>query len=261
MNKKFFNDPMVKKWVPEEIVNWAEKIIEESFKEAINEEARGKVRHKIMHTLEVVKMGNKIIDKTPENKWNKVLAITVCLLHDIGRFPQVRQNSYSDYKTGIDHGTLGAKMVGENGIDYSKYGINGAEMVEAIMWHNKKEYLGKNKYAKFIRDADKAALFLIFDVAEADSEEERLRGSKIKSIVWERLEKREAVDNRIVESLAEQTINVTGWLWDLNLAYSKKLALEVGADKKLINMLKQAGCNEKEIKRLENNLEEFRKTV
>jgi len=259
MNKKFFDDPIVKKWVPAEITEWAEKIIEESFKEAVNEEARGKVRHKIMHSLEVVKMGNKIVDETPENKWNKSLAITICLLHDIGRFSQVRQNSYSDYKTGIDHGTFGAKMVGENKIDYSKFGISGSELVEAVMWHNKKEYLGENKYAKFIRDADKTALFLIFDVAEADSEEERLRGNKIKPIVWERLEKREAVDNRMVESLAEQAINVASWLWDLNLAYSRKLALEVGADKKLINMLKQAGCGTGEIKRLEKNLEEFRK--
>jgi len=36
MNKKFFENPIVKKWIPEEIAEWLEKIVAENFRDADN---------------------------------------------------------------------------------------------------------------------------------------------------------------------------------------------------------------------------------
>ena len=121
MNKKFFDDPIVEKWVPKEVVEWLNKIVAENIRDADNKWGKWKVKYKARHTLKVVRWGNKILKNIKETERNKRQAIIICFLHDVGRFPQVKQNSYSDIDTGIDHAALGARMAGENGIDYSEY--------------------------------------------------------------------------------------------------------------------------------------------
>jgi len=258
MNKKFFDDPIVKKWMPEEMVKWLSKIVMENFESADNEWGRWKVGYKAKHTLKVVRWGNRLIEEINEVNWNKRQVIIICFLHDTGRFPQVKQNSYSDTDTGIDHAALGARMAGENGIDYSKYGVNGAEIVEAIMWHSREKYLGKNPYAKFIRDADKLACFEDWVEMERDADDRKLIGTRINPLIWNQLENREPIGNELVTTKAEWVINIASWLWNINYKATRKEAVKMGIDKILLETFIKNENPKEDIERLWKNLEEFR---
>lgn len=261
MSKKYFDNLIVNKWIPEEIAEWLEKIVAENFSGAENKWGRWKVKYKAQHTLKVVKWGNILIKNFKEVGWNKKQAIIICFLHDTGRFPQVKQNSYSDIDTGIDHASLGAKMISGLSFDWKNIGCNKAEIIEAIMWHSRKEYPGENPYAKFIRDADKMACFEDWKEMEKDIEDRKIEGTGINPLVWMRLEAKEPIDNNLVATRAEWVLNIASWLWNINYKAARKEAVKMGMDKTLLDEFKRNGNSTEEIKRLERNLEEFKKSV
>jgi len=261
MNKKFFENPIVKKWIPEEIAEWLEKIVAENFRDADNKWGSWKVKYKARHTLKVVKWGNILLKNFKEAGWNKKQAIIICFLHDTGRFPQVKQNSYSDIDTGIDHASLGAKMISEFSFDWENIWCNKAEITEAIMWHSRKEYLGKNRYAKFIRDADKLACFEDWKEMEKDIEDRKIEGTGINPLVWMRLEAKEPIDNNLVATRAEWVLNIASWLWNIHYKEARKEAIKMGMSKILLEEFKNNGNTKGEVERLKKNLEEFRKSA
>jgi hypothetical protein len=244
--------------IPEEIKNWVEEVINSNILKASNEEAKKKVLYKKWHISQVVEMGMNIIENSPEFEWNRAQAMTICLLHDIGRFPQVLSNSYSDIQTGIDHAALGVKMIADKKFPWKNWHIQKNEVIEAIQWHNKKDYPGKNIYAKFIRDADKNALFIDFDSMEKVAHVENKPGKEINENVWKALEERRASDNKEIVTFAEDMINKATWFWNLNLPYSKKIAAKSGMAEKLIKSLEKNGNSKEEIERLKKNLDEFK---
>jgi len=243
---------------PGAIQNWAKKIVEENLAAAKDEGAREKVIYKVGHTQMVVDMGREIMLNIPEFEWNETQVEVICFLHDIGRFPQVLKNSYSDLQTGIDHASLGAKMIAEENFPWEEWGLKGNEIIEAVKWHNQKEYLGENIYAKLIRDADKNALFLDFEVMARVAREEKKLGNKIKPEIWGKLERRETLGHELTKSNSEWAINVATWLWDLNFAYSKKIAAKSGVIEKIIKVFVDNGNSEEEILKMKKYLEEFK---
>jgi hypothetical protein len=261
MNKKFFENPIVKKWVPEEIARWLDEIVVENFKDAGNKWGRWKVKYKAQHTLKVMRWGNKILKNLKETEWNKKQAIIICFLHDTGRFPQVKQNSYSDIDTGIDHASLGAKMISELSFDWKNNECNKAEIIEAIMWHSRKDYLGENPYAKFVRDADKLACFEDWMEMEKDADDRKLIGVEINPLVWELLENKEPIGNELVTTKAEWVLNIASWLWNINYEATKKETVKMEIDKILLEEFRKNKNPKEEVERLQKNLEEFRKTV
>ena len=119
------------------------------------------------------------LDITPEeiylnlDKENIELAKLIGLLHDIGRFEQIKQyNTFSD-KDSIDHGKLGVEILFKQGkirnfIKSAKYD----EIIKkAILNHNRKEIeKGLNPkellHSKIIRDADKIDILYIMTFEE-----------------------------------------------------------------------------------------------
>lgn len=244
--------------IPQEIRDWVEEVIKKNLESADSGGARDKVLWKKSHIAKVVMMGEEILNKSPEIRWNKKQALTICLLHDVGRFPQVLNNSYSDIYTGIDHASLGAKMISEKKFPWNEWGIKENDVMEAIQWHNKQDYLGENIYAKFIRDADKNALFIDFESMEEVSHTEKKAGTEISKEVWKALEEKGTVDNKNIVTFAEDIVNKAMWFWNLNLPYSKKIAVKSGMAEKLLIALEKNGNSKEDIERLKKNLEEFK---
>lgn len=243
--------------IPKEIQDWFERIVKENL--AVSKgAARDKVLYKAKHTGLVMMAGKNIVENSPEFEWNKKQAMVICLLHDVGRFPQVLLNSYSDINTGIDHASLGLKMMAEQKFNWKEWDLDGEVIFEAIKWHNQKDYLGDNLYAKFIRDADKNALFGDYQELEDYVFLEKEKNTRIDEKIWEKLEKRESIGNEMVISSAEGIVNYAAWLWNLNLRYSRKLAVESKIIENLLKSLKKNGNGSEDIKRLGKNLEDFR---
>lgn len=141
-----------------------------SFKEYLEDydvEA-GCIKLKIIHTYEVVKKSEYLAKGLELSREDIELAKIIALLHDIGRFEQIKQtNDFSDTK-GFDHADYGVKVLFEKGmirkfIEDSQYD----ELIKiAIYNHNK--YKIENGldsrellHSKIIRDSDKIDNFRV----------------------------------------------------------------------------------------------------
>lgn len=127
-----------------------------------------KVKHKLNHTLHVVDNSKYLCNKLNLDDETKELAMSIALLHDIGRFNQAKelQNFREDINS-YDHATLGVKLLFENNlirsfIEFDKYD----EIIKiAIANHSKYivDFDSMNEiqvlHSKIIRDADKLDSF------------------------------------------------------------------------------------------------------
>lgn len=128
----------------------------------------GKVHLKIVHTMKVAELSEMIARGIGEDEENVQLAKVIGLLHDIGRFEQLRRfHDFRDYLT-VDHAQLGVEILKENHlirafVEDEKYDDT---IFQAISNHNKyaiEDGLNKNTltHAKIIRDADKIDIFRV----------------------------------------------------------------------------------------------------
>lgn len=129
----------------------------------------GKIAIKVKHTYKTVEVAKKISEDLGLNNEQVLISQLIALLHDIGRFEQLRiYNTFRD-KDSIDHAELGIKILFDDGlirkfISDTKYD----EIIyKAIKNHNKfkiEEGLNEEELlqAKIIRDADKTDIFRVF---------------------------------------------------------------------------------------------------
>ena len=128
----------------------------------------GKVHLKIVHTMKVAELSEMIARGIGEDEENVHLAKVIGLLHDIGRFEQLRRfHDFRDYLT-VDHAQLSVEILKENHlirafVEDEKYDDT---IFQAISNHNKyaiADGLNKNTltHAKIIRDADKIDIFRV----------------------------------------------------------------------------------------------------
>lgn len=128
----------------------------------------GNIKLKIKHTYEVVKKSEYIAKALDLDEENVELAKLIALLHDIGRFEQVKQTSDFLDTYSFDHADYAVKILFENNlirkfIDHNKYD----EIIKkAIYNHNKYKIEDGLKdiellHSKIIRDADKLDNFRV----------------------------------------------------------------------------------------------------
>ena len=140
------------------------------FKEYLNnfDHENGKIDLKIRHTYGVVRASEYIANKLKLSDEEIELAKLIALLHDIGRFEQVKQfNSFIDIKS-IDHALLGIDILFQQNLIRNFVEDNQYDNIiyKAILNHNKYE-IEKGlddielMYAKIIRDADKIDIFRV----------------------------------------------------------------------------------------------------
>ena len=128
-----------------------------------------RIELKIKHTFRTVEVAKRIAEDLKLNEEQTLLAQLIALLHDIGRFEQVRiYNTFKD-KDSIDHADLGVKILFEDGairnfIEDTKYDDI---IYKAVKNHNKfkiQEGLTNEELlqARIIRDADKTDIYRVF---------------------------------------------------------------------------------------------------
>lgn len=132
-----------------------------------------KIKLKIAHIERVSKIAKKIAIQQGLSEENIELAELIGLLHDIGRFEQVRLYHTFVDKDSINHGEYGVKILFEDGlirnfIETDKYD----EIIKkSIINHNRSKIQEglteqQNLHAKIIRDADKIDIFYIFTTGD-----------------------------------------------------------------------------------------------
>ena len=122
-----------------------------------------KIDLKIRHTFHVQNLSEYLAKKLNLNDEDFKLASLIGLLHDIGRFEQLKENdSYFDF-TGLDHADYGIKLLFEDGMirEFVEENTYDEIIRKAIYHHNKitlnEEGLTEREifFSKLIRDADK----------------------------------------------------------------------------------------------------------
>lgn len=188
--------------------------------------ANGMIRLKIVHTYKVVAVAQEIAEQLHLDEEDVQLARLIALLHDIGRFEQIRRyGDFRDHLT-IDHAELGAKLL-EDGllkdfVDDRKYD---ALILKAIRQHNRyaiDEELDERTllHARIIRDADKTDIFRVRvedDIRDIQAfEQKELEDSLVSDAVYETFLLHQCINRETVVTPADSWIAGAAMIFDYN---------------------------------------------
>lgn len=186
----------------------------------------GMVRLKIVHTYKVVYIAKEIARGLNLNDEDVELAELIALLHDIGRFEQIRRyGDFRDHLT-VDHAKLGADLLEEgllkDFIDERNYDDI---ILKAIRMHNRyciDEALDERTllHAKIIRDADKTDIFRVRvedDIRDIQSfTKEELEDSLVSDEVYKTFLSHQCINRETVKTPADSWIAGAAMIFDYN---------------------------------------------
>ncbi len=202
-----------------------------------------KVKLKQLHTFKVAALCETIAESINMNEDDVNTAWLSGMLHDIGRFEQLRRfDTFLDHKS-INHAEFGADLLFKEGlIDKFKSGIEGEQeefdLLElTIRCHNRltiPEELSEREvvFCNILRDADKLD---IFRVCTEDSFEsiynvttEEKENSLISPKVLEGFYEHHAIDRMYKTTMADHVLGHMSMAYELVFPLSRKLCIEQG---------------------------------
>lgn len=144
------------------------KLITEQFNNYVSDydATNPKVALKIAHTYRVADISEKIVTDLGLSDNDRDIAWVIGMLHDIGRFEQIKRfNTFNDMQS-VDHAKFGVRLLFDEGLierfelDESIYSL-----VRTAIWNHNlyriEEGLDERtlEFCKIIRDADKVDIF------------------------------------------------------------------------------------------------------
>jgi hypothetical protein len=143
--------------IPSKILTQTVSTMGRYLEEATNPDVRRRVASKIVHSGEVVVATFDITALTPAIPWNVPQALSIGLLHDIGRLEQASLGEFWRTHIFLRHGEAGARIA--EGFDFSDTGVDKDIATTAIAKHDLAETGTVNPYVLLVKDADRLALF------------------------------------------------------------------------------------------------------
>lgn len=204
-----------------------------------------KVKLKIEHIERVSQLAKQMAEKLKLDEEDIKLAELIGLLHDIGRFEQIKETQeFNDTK--LEHAEFGTKVLFQNNlirkfIDDDKYD----EIIsKAIYNHNKykiQEGLNETELlqCKIIRDADKLDNFRVKekdnfkDMFPSIYNEKTINYEKISNKVFEDFMQHKCIILNDRKTIIDYWVCVIGFIFDLNFDISLKYV----KDNNYINIL------------------------
>lgn len=127
-----------------------------------------RIRLKLVHSFQVAQIAKQIAESKRLTQEDCALAELIGLLHDIGRFEQLRQyNTFLDAKS-VNHAALGVQILQETNLLSRFLDVRSLDslVLQAIRQHNQyqlDEGLDNHTYlhATMLRDADKTDIFRV----------------------------------------------------------------------------------------------------
>lgn len=213
------------------------KKAKEAFKEYVkkyNPEDE-KIKLKIAHIERVSQIARKIAIQQNLSEEDIELAELIGLLHDIGRFEQVRLYHTFVDKDSINHGECGVKVLFEDGL--IRNFIETSEFDEiiklSILNHNKskiQEGLTERQklHARIIRDADKIDIFAILTVGDKKAiwEKADLSNDIITDEIYREFTQDKTIDYKNRETSADILVSHFAYVYDFNFKESLKIIKE-----------------------------------
>lgn len=198
---------------------------------------------KRLHTLKVVENAALIAKGEGFSQEIRKAAYYAALLHDAGRYEQLkRYNTFRDSDS-VDHAVLSYEIVNEKGWLDSVVSLERKEAIlKAILYHNRRDLPeGMDSrteiLSKTVRDADKLDIFRVLEerIATTDWRKERAAfwnlslEDKPSAEVIAAIKEHRPVDYQHIRSLADFILIQVGWIDNgLYFETSKRLAHERG---------------------------------
>lgn len=208
-----------------------------------------KIRLKVEHTYRVAdfseRIARSIADEYMLNDKDIELAWTIGMLHDIGRFEQVRRYGTFWDADSVNHAEFGADIIFGNEINGFKVELDEPRTVEAaIRNHNRlrisDEVTDREMvFCKIIRDADKIDILRVnveFTVEEIyNVSEDELLNSRISDDVFASALEGHAVDRALRKTPMDAVVGHASMMQELYFDESRKMVKEQGYFKQLLD--------------------------
>lgn len=217
----------------------------EFYKEYINnyDVQNPKIALKVAHIYRTAQKAKDLAIKLKLSEEDILLAELIGLLHDIGRFEQVkRYNTFVD-KESINHGEFGVKILFEDNLIRNFIEDNSYDEIikKAIINHNKDKIENVTDeriltHCKIIRDADKMDIFYIFiiDKIENTFPLEIWNKEKVTKEIKDGFINNHKIDYQYRKTCADVLISAMAFVFDLNYIYSLQYIYENDYLNKLI---------------------------
>lgn len=195
----------------------------------------GKIALKVNHILRVSEISKCLATELSLPEEDIKLAEIIGLLHDIGRFEQIRvYNTFYDKKS-VNHGEYGVKVLFEDGL-IKKFGIDEKyyKIIRlAILNHNKAKIEdGLNKreliHAKIIRDSDKLDIYnvLVTDTIQNIYECETLENEEFSEEIIREFKEDRVINYKNIQTNADLWIAHIAYVFDVNFKESYAILKE-----------------------------------
>lgn len=228
------------------MIDWIKS--EESFKEYLKKYdlEDGSIKLKVRHTYGVISLSEYISKKLKLSEEDVQLAKLIALLHDIGRFEQIKTTGNFNDSKEMDHATYGVDVLFEKNlirefIEDDKYDNI---IYKAILNHNKlKIEDGLNErellHSKIIRDADKLDNFRVKETEKLEDtfpgiyNEETINCESISQKVFDDFMNAKLIKLEDRKTQIDYWICILAFVFDLNF----KESLEYVKEKNYMNIL------------------------
>ena len=192
-----------------------------------------KIALKITHTYKVVDSAEYIAKALDLNKEDYDLALLIALLHDIGRFEQIKLfDAYDDRK--IDHAVFGVKVLFEDNLirKFIKEDTYDDIIRKAIANHNKykidEEGMNEREllHAKIIRDADKLDNFRVKEeesfvaLIGKGATKENVENSVLSDKIYKAFFTKKLINKYDRETYLDHWISYIAFIFDMNFKAS-----------------------------------------
>lgn len=182
-----------------------------------------RIYYKYLHSFDTMKISAFLAKQLKLNNDDIKLAKELGLLHDIGRFSQIKMYNSMNDKTAKNHGLIGIEVlfnenhIKEFNIDEKHYDI----IKVAIINHAQDDINDglterERFFSKLIRDADKIAIFKVVNKFLKDTNGNVDSG--LKKEFYEHLK----VDFNLIKTNADNIVKTLSYVFDINFSCSFK---------------------------------------
>ena len=215
-----------------------------------------RIKYKYDHSYRVMDISETIAKAINLSDEDIILAKIIALLHDVGRFEQLKvYNSFVDHES-IDHGLLGSSMLFKDNLIRSFIKDNKYDEIikKAIINHNKpkvEEGLNEKEllHAKIIRDADKIDILMAKATGLLKQNNKVLETDIISDEIYNDFFKEETINNTKRKTSLDKWISQFAFIFDINYSCSLKIIKEHKYIETIFNSI--SFKNKETIKRVE----------
>jgi putative nucleotidyltransferase with HDIG domain len=227
-----------------------------------------KVRLKIEHTYRVSALCDEIAKSLGLSEEDVDLAWLIGLLHDVGRFEQLKNYGTFIDDLSINHAEYGADILFSQGKirDYIKDTLEDETIFTAVNCHNAYRIPDKleartEMFCHIIRDADKIDIlkvnvdFPLEEIYNVTSEE--LRNGQVTEEVLECFEEEKAVYRKLKKTAVDNVVGHISLVYELVYPVSLELVERQGYLEKLMNFDSDNPVTERQFERIRGKMRAY----